>query len=275
MKIDNKSSNIGLQGSNNYGIVNNNFYYKKSSFFKSKYPYIASIILLTLRGFYIDYTAPDTLKSNVAIPPPPTNSNHIDDKKILNSKSEQLPAKQQNFITYQEPTGVQVIFNKDGTIKKILASGEAELEFGDKKDERQALQRATLRAKASITKFLKESIKSNETIEEIQKIASNATVSGSKAATRETVKTTIETLENKAEEILQGIVTLEQNIDHEKKRVIVTVGMKEETIQAAKNLKSNIESSGETNPYPTASNADTTSEQHGQEIRRSNVMENF
>lgn len=260
MKIDNESSNIGLQGSNNYGIVNNNFYYRKFSFSKSKYPYIFSTILLTLGGFYIYYTVPDTLKNNVAIPPPPTNSNHIDNIKILNSRHEQLPAKQQGFITYQEPTGVQVIFNKDGTIKKILASCEDELEFGDKKDERQTLQRATLRAKTAITKFLNESIKSNETIEEIQKIASNATVGGSKAATRETVKTTIETLENKAEEILQGIVTLEQNIDHEKRRVIVTVGMKEETIQAAKNLKSNIESSGETNPYSTTSNMDTTSE---------------
>lgn len=182
--------------------------------------------------------------------------------------------KPQKTITYKEPTGVQVEFNEDSSIKKILASGEAELEFGDAKDKRQAVQKATLRAKAAIAKFLTESIKTTETLDEIQKTVNNAKSDGSKLVTRETIETQAEIIENKAEEILQGVVTLQQDIDPEKKFVTVTVGMKEETIQAAKDLKGKIESSETSSPSDASSDI-ATSEQTEKEVRRSKSMDSF
>lgn len=182
--------------------------------------------------------------------------------------------KQQTPIIYQEPTGVQAELNEDGSIKKILASGEAKLEFGDAKDKRQAVQKATLRAKAAIAKFLTESIKTTETLDEIQKTVNNAKSDGSKLVTRETIETQAEIIENKAEEILQGVVTLQQDIDPEKKLVTVTVGMKEETIQAAKDLKGKIESS-ETSSASTEASDIAASEQTGKEVRRSKSMDSF
>ena len=61
---------------------------------------------------------------------------------------------------YQDPTGVQIKFNDDGTMRAILAVAEAELIFGDRKDIRQALSKAGMRAKAHISKFM--SSRSNE-----------------------------------------------------------------------------------------------------------------
>jgi hypothetical protein len=85
---------------------------------------------------------------------------------------------------------------------------KSELDFGDNQDERQALQTATIRAKASIAKFMNETIKSTETREEIRKTVSNATTDGNKTTTRDTVTTQIEMLENKSEALLRGVVTL-------------------------------------------------------------------
>ncbi len=184
-------------------------------------------------------------------------------------------ASKEKELLYEDPTGAQAYFNSDGTIQKILSSGEAELEFGDKKDERQALQKATMRAKASIAKFLSESIKSTDTLEEIQKTIDKAELNSNKTATRETVETQVEMIESKADALLQGVVTLQQDIDRDKKLVIVTVGLKEQTIQAAKNLQGKIASS----EVPSAINptiTDTKSaEQGGKEIRRSQTIENF
>lgn len=182
---------------------------------------------------------------------------------------------QESSAVYEDPTGVQAFFYEDGRLQKILAVGEAELEFGDRKDERQALQIATMRAKASIAKFMNESIKSKEIREEIQKTVSNATADGNKTATRDTVTTQIETLEDNAESILQGVVTLQQDIDRDKKLATVTVGMKEQTIQAAKNLQGQIAASEMAQSQLTSSKSDTQSSGGGKEIRRSKAMENF
>ena len=194
---------------------------------------------------------------------------------VTGSTNSSDESKKEPETIYQDPTGIQTFFNTDGSIQKILASGEAELDFGDKKDERQALQKATLRAKAAIAKFLNETIKSTKTLEEIQKTVGNATAGGDKTTTRSTVETQVEMLENKAEALLRGVVTLQQDIDRDKKLVTVTVGMKEETIQAAKDLQGQIASSGSTPTVASTSNAMEGSESGGREIRRSKAMENF
>ena len=59
--------------------------------------------------------------------------------------------------TYETPEGVTVIWSKDGkNWKKIMATAEADLTFGDRKDIRNAKKIAKMRAKAEISKFLKE-----------------------------------------------------------------------------------------------------------------------
>jgi len=135
---------------------------------------------------------------------------------------------------YQDPTGVQVKLNKDGSFRAILATGEAELQFGDRKDVRQAISKATMRAKAAISKFMSESIATTETLEEITNtLSANDTTTNTASAQRDVVETYIEGITNSSSTVLTGVVTLMQDINKDAKYVIVTVGVKEQTIRAA------------------------------------------
>jgi len=152
------------------------------------------------------------------------------------------PAKAQEPI-YQDPTGVQLRFNDDDTIRAIIALGEAELIFGDRKDIRQAIKKATMRAKAEIAKFMTESIKSKDVLNEITKTVSKTTSQGGSEAVRDVVESQIETMENSANAMLSGVVTLKQNVNKDKKFVTVVVGIKEQTIRAVSKLTRQINSS--------------------------------
>lgn len=135
---------------------------------------------------------------------------------------------------YQDPTGVQVKLNDDGSFRAILATGEAELQFGDRKDVRQAISKATMRAKAAISKFMSESIGTTETLDEITNtLSANNSATNITATQRDVVETYIEGITNSSHTVLTGVVTLMQDINKDAKYVIVTVGVKEQTIRAA------------------------------------------
>lgn len=176
-------------------------------------------------------------------------------------------------ISYQDPTGVQAYFNSDGSLKKILATGEAELLFGSRKDKRLALRKATMRAKAEISKFLNEKIKSSDTVDEIVKTISKANTKGESSTTRESIENQVETLEIKSKAILRGVVILQQSIDSKEKFVTVTVGMKTSTIQAAKDLQGKINSSSK-DILPEISTI-SKHEKSNKVIRRSRAMDDF
>ena len=138
------------------------------------------------------------------------------------------------------PTGVTVKFNDNGSIKSIVASGEAELIFGDRKDERMAMQKATLRAKASISKFMSERLSSEEVMEELSKTVTEATVGGADPATstanRQTLSTQSEVIKNSSDSILKGLITLGSEVNRDNKYVKVVLGTNEKLMKAADTL---------------------------------------
>lgn len=205
------------------------------------------IILLSLLLPYL-YAQEITIIDEVALPPEDTE------------------------ILYTSPSGVEVNLNPDGSIRSIMATGEAELIIGDRKDIRQALQKAEMRAKASIAKFLTESISSNQTLDEITQTITTADSDGSYVATRDTIEKTTESIRNSANEILKGVAVLLQDIDNENKFVLVTVGINEKTLQAAENIKNRISENKATSDKRPQSNQKPT---HNREIRKNKMMDNF
>lgn len=138
---------------------------------------------------------------------------------------------------YQNPTGVELRYDKNGEVKSIIATGEADLLIGDSKDVRQATQKATLRAKANIAKFLNEEIKSKETLDEITDTAlSTDAATLETQGTRDIMEKMTESLHNEANTILRGVVVLKTDSNPKEKYVTVTVGVKQDTINAAAKL---------------------------------------
>ncbi len=175
-------------------------------------------------------------------------------------------------ILYTSPSGVEVNLNPDGSIRSIMATGEAELIIGDRKDIRQALQKAEMRAKASIAKFLSESISSSQTLDEITQTITTADSDGDYVATRDTIEKTTESIRNNASEILKGVAVLLQDIDNENKFVLVTVGINEKTLQAADHIKNKI---AEDNSTPNKASQSIQKPTHNREIRKNKLMDNF
>ncbi|MDG6881378.1 Uncharacterised protein [Phocoenobacter uteri] len=133
-------------------------------------------------------------------------------------------------------TGVTYELNDNGEFARIRSSGEAELEFGDRKDIRIATQKATLRAKANIAKFLSERVTSDEVMEEMTKTAANSK-NKEKEVTRENVSTYTETIKNSAEALLRGVITVKNDINKAEHYVLVEVGISPKTLAEASFIK--------------------------------------
>ena len=146
---------------------------------------------------------------------------------------------QQQEPQYTSPTGVELKFNDDGSVRAIIATGEADLQFGDRKDIRKAVQVATMRAKANISKFMSEDIKSSENLAEVTETLVEQENENTKAS-RKTAEMQLEAISNNSQAILTGVVTLKQDINKNEKYVSVTVGVKEQTIQAATGISNSI-----------------------------------
>lgn len=174
-------------------------------------------------------------------------------------------------IIYEHPIGAEVTFNLDGSVKAIKATGQAELLIGDQQDIRMATKKAEMRAKASIAKFLSETISNKETQEEIIDTITSTTAA-EKSITRDSVDKMTESISNNANELLKGVVTLVQDVDRDKKQVTVTVGMKESTINAAASLKQSI---NQPTNAPQKTNVQQNIKTEGRDVRVSNMMDEF
>lgn len=135
-------------------------------------------------------------------------------------------------------SGVEIIFNADGSDwQQIKAFGEADLNFGDSTDVRQARKKAVLRAKADLSKFMNEKITTEETSEEITKLCLTANTSNNSSAgeegTRKIVDTTIEKIVNQSSAILKGVLELESDENVAKKYVRVVIGVSRKSIGIA------------------------------------------
>lgn len=154
---------------------------------------------------------------------------------ILCSAFSTLQAQQEFSAT----NGVVYKLNNDGNLKSIKAREEADMLIGDRRDEQSCIKKATLKAKAEIAKFLKEGIKAEETLSNIEK-----TLSDTKAgASRKIAETLSQNISSQAEALLRGVIVLESKVFRAEKYCEVTLGMSEKSMNAAQNTQNALDKS--------------------------------
>ena len=150
---------------------------------------------------------------------------------------------------YPYTDGINVEDVKGGT--KIVATASSSVSFDDIDSIKDAKDEALLEAKAAISKFLTEDIKSDEKVSRV--INETKSMSGqTKQALRTEVKNRVKTLSNSSQALLRGVVPL-GDCYTKGREVRVTVGIKPETIASAGNLAGGISKS--VSEQPTATSA--------------------
>lgn len=140
-----------------------------------------------------------------------------------------------------EPDGVSLALADDGSYQ-IFARGTGTYDLGDEDDRQDALQEATLKAKANLAKFLTETLATDESVENFSKKAKTLTKDGDitkASASKEQVKTQATAIRDSAQAILTGVITLETRRIPSKGdsgTYQVTVGQSSKTIAAAESI---------------------------------------
>lgn len=109
-----------------------------------------------------------------------------------------------------EEDGVSIDYNEEGDFV-IFARGSGTYDFDDPDDRKAAKEEAVLNAKAAISKFLNETLSTDEAIDQQSKKAKTLTKSGdvsTQAVSSEMVKTQLKSIRNHSESILTGVITL-------------------------------------------------------------------
>lgn len=182
-------------------------------------------------------------------------------------------AEDSGAVKYQPmSSGVEIIFTADGSDwLEIRSIGEADLNIGDSTDKRNAATIAEMRAKADLSKFMSERIRSEETSEEIIKLCQTASSDGqnvNKESTRKMVHTTIEKISIESDAILKGVLPLETRIDNNKKLVRVIIGFNRNTIATANSANKSFDSN-------SSSTGTTEKREEGVVIKRSRNYNNY
>lgn len=135
-----------------------------------------------------------------------------------------------------DPEGVSIELDDDNVFVRLKAVGESRLLIGDRADVQRGIKVATLKAKAAIARYLAEDVSSEEILTETAEStqATNGHVTG---ITRNDAEKLTETLKNSSSALLKGIVVLEQLVEPDNHRVVVTVGTSETTQKTADILK--------------------------------------
>lgn len=194
---------------------------------------------------------------------------------VLNSVDTSSPAVEiENTLQPHQDSVTGVIYEVDeyGQFARIRSTGRAELNIGDQTDIRLALQKAQMRAKASMTKFLTESVTSNEVIENVVNQTNHADNNSSKA-TRESVETYMEKIQISASTILKGVITTKTDVNKQDKYVEVEVGYSPKTQNVADTINNNLKtdlSSGNNNATPAMQ-----SSSEGREVKKAKNYDNF
>lgn len=171
-------------------------------------------------------------------------------------------------------TGVTYEVNENGEFARIRSVGEAELEFGDRKDIRIATQKAQLRAKANIAKFLSERVKSEEVMNEVINSMTN-TNGQTKEAMRETVETYTESISNSAEALLKGVIATKTDINKDEKYVQVEMGLSPKTMNAADTLNNALKTDSTEATNEKGGSKQIIESGSGREIKKSKNYDNF
>lgn len=182
-------------------------------------------------------------------------------------------SEQQEVEIVDTVTGVSYEVDENGGFARIRSVGEAELVFGDRKDIRLATQKAQLRAKANIAKFLNERITTDEVIDEIEKTVTSNT-NGNLTANRETISNHMEKIQNNAEAYLKGVIATKVDINKDEKYVQVEMGISKKTMMAADTINKGLKTDSTENQIINPSYS-KDSNSGGREIKKSKNYNNF
>lgn len=181
------------------------------------------------------------------------------------------PAVQQELSS---PDGVAITRDADGSWK-IFARGTATYDFNDPDEIRDAAALAQQRAKAALSKFLKESITSSDAVDRISKKTKNVSSDGkTQQATvkKEDVTVMTESIRSYSEAILTGVIVLSQEkVPHGSGGEIqVTIGQSSKTLAAAKAARQGMEASLNDDAPAATPVAPAPDKANNYNIRRSN-----
>lgn len=167
------------------------------------------------------------------------------------------------------------IDNDTGEFIRIRTVGEADLEIGDRQDIRIATQKATLRAKTEIAKFLEQRISTSETLDNMVNTITTTT-GQNKEVVRESVEAIVTNIKNSSEAILKGVITLKTDVNKDEKYVSVEVGTSRKTLKAADSLNKALKTdSSEAQPRQNKGSTQTIEADSGREIKKSKNYDDF
>lgn len=167
------------------------------------------------------------------------------------------------------------IDNDTGEFIRIRTVGEADLEIGDRQDIRIATQKATLRAKTEIAKFLEQRISTSETLDNMVNTITTTT-GQNKEVVRESVETIVTNIKNSSEAILKGVIILKTDVNKDEKYVSVEVGTSRKTMKAADSLNESLKTeSSEATSLSNKEDAKKIDAGSGREIKKSKNYDDF
>ena len=137
---------------------------------------------------------------------------------------------------YPNTEGINIEIVGDGI--KIISTGAAEVSVDDVAAIRDARTEATLQAKAGISKFLSEDVRSGEAVDKA--VQETKSMQGqSKSALRRELVVRLTHLSSTSSALLRGVVTL-GDCYTPARELRVSVGIKPETLRAAGNVSNNL-----------------------------------
>lgn len=166
---------------------------------------------------------------------------------------------QMSCADYPYSDGINVEEVEGGT--KILATASASVSFDDIDSIKDAREEAEMEAKAAISKFLTEDIKTDSNITKVVN-ESKSTNGEQSERTRTELIERVKRLSNSSQALLRGVVPL-GDCYTKGREVRVSVGMKPETIRAAEKTAGAISNSIAAQPTPTAGNTNPSGPSQG------------
>jgi len=137
--------------------------------------------------------------------------------------------------------GVEIVWNPDGSVKRIYSRYGQPVEFGDRRGISTAQVIAEEKAKGAIVRFMNQAVTSNRVVTEIEtdlnkmtqerQTGMGATVK--KIDQRDLVTNLTEVTGSFAAGKLKGVIVLEKGYDEKKEDAWVVVGISDKTIAAA------------------------------------------
>jgi hypothetical protein len=138
------------------------------------------------------------------------------------------------FLT--ENGGLEIEFTDSGEWTKITSTGIAQIQTDRINSTEEAIQTATLRAKANIVEFLNQDVRSKKTLDALseQYLSENAGVDPSKGD--QVSRKLTENISSDAHALIRGAMYGERNFDEDARMVSVELIMTPQAVSAAKTI---------------------------------------